>query len=152
MEYEERLKDLRYEKDLKQNDVAKILNISRALYSQYETYEKIIPLAHLNSLANYFNVSVDYLLGLTDIKCYERYNKIDINKEVVGLNLKKFRKDKNITLVKLAEILNTSHSTLSAYESGKTLILTSFLYTICKKYKISADYLLDKIEEPIFLN
>ena len=128
MIYGERLKEQRELKGLTQSEVAKILNISRPLYAQYETYDKIIPLYHLNTLSNHFNVSIDYLFGITNIKCYSNYNKIaSLNKEFIGNNLKYFRKENKITLVKLANLLNTSHSTLSAYENGKTLILTSFL-------------------------
>ena len=49
-------------------------------------------------------------------------------------------------------ILNTVHPVISNYESGKFLIATPFLYTICKKYNISADYLLGKIDNPKYLN
>ena len=63
-----------------------------------------------------------------------------------------FRKDNKITQSELAKVLNTSQSTLSAYEHGETLILTSFLYTICKNYNVSADYLLGKVDEPKYLS
>lgn len=152
MNYSEKLKDIRSYEDLTQSDIAKILNVSEKTYGLYENQFKIIPLYHLNTLANFYNISVDYILGLTDIKCYDNYNKLkSLNKELIGNNLKLFRKEYKITLVKLAQLLNTSHSTLSAYEHGKTLILTSFLYTICKEYKVSADYLLGKVKEPKYL-
>ena len=153
MIYGEKLKELREAKNITQSNIANILGIARALYAQYETYDKIIPLYHLNTLSNYFDVSLDYLFGIANIKCYNLYNKIEaIDKKLVGANLKQFRKDNKIVLTKLANLLNTSHSTLSAYENGKTLILTSFLYIICKEYNISADYLLGKIEYPKYLS
>ena len=46
------------------------------------------------------------------------------------------------------QLLNIDHSVWCRYEQGKTLIPTSFLYTFCKTFKISADYLLGRIEEP----
>lgn len=52
----------------------------------------------------------------------------------------------NLSQIKLANILNTTHSMISDYENTKKLIATPFLYTICKKYNISADYLLGKID------
>lgn len=152
MIYGEKLKELREIKGITQNELANILGIARALYAQYETYDKVIPLYHLNTLSNYFNVSIDYLFGIANIKCYNLYNQTEtIDKKLVGTNLKQFRKENKITLMKLANLLNTSHSTLSAYENGKTLILTSFLYNICREYNISADYLLGKIESPKYL-
>ena len=147
MKYTEIIKQLREEKNLTQNDIANILNITRGLYAQYEIADKIIPLNHLNTLSNYFNVSIDYLLGLNKCKLYQNLKK-EINPEICSNRLKELRKEKKITQVKLAQSLNTSHSVISSYEKGKTLILTSFLYTICKKYNISADYLLGKINEP----
>ena len=60
-----------------------------------------------------------------------------------------FRKSQKLTQVKLASILNTVQPVIANYEKGKNLIATPFLYTICKKYNISADYLLGKIDEPI---
>jgi transcriptional regulator with XRE-family HTH domain len=64
----QRLKLLREEKKLKQLDIAKILGVSRTTYTQYETGKSEPDLATVAKLADYFNVSVDYLLGKTDIK------------------------------------------------------------------------------------
>ena len=52
---------------------------------------------------------------------------------------------------KLSELLKTSQSTIADYERGKNYLPTPFLYTISKKYGISADYLLGKIDEPKYL-
>lgn len=153
MNYGDRLKDIRKYEGLTQKDIAQVLGIDAKTYGLFENQFKIIPLYHLNTLANYYNISIDYILGLTDIKSYSNSLKIDsIDRMLLGDNLRKFRKENKITLVKLAEVLNTSHSTLSAYEKGKTCILTSFLYTICKKYNISADYLLGRVDSPKYLN
>ena len=54
------------------------------------------------------------------------------------------RNDNNLTLRNLANELNTTSSTISAYEADKTLILTAFAYQIAKKYKISLDWLVGK--------
>lgn len=63
-----RLKDLRQDNDLKQKDIAKVLNISQRGYSHYETGNNNIPTEILIRLADYYGTSVDYLLGRTDIK------------------------------------------------------------------------------------
>lgn len=62
----ERLKDLREDQDFKQNDIAKILNVSQVAYSYYELGKRQIPLDLLIRLAQFYHTSVDYLLGLTD--------------------------------------------------------------------------------------
>ncbi len=61
-----RLKDLREDRDLKQEDIAKILNISQTNYSKYELGKINIPISSLIKLANFYNTSIDYLLGLTN--------------------------------------------------------------------------------------
>ena len=150
MDYTKRLKLIRENKNLTQKDIANILEITRGLYAQYEIADKIIPISHLNTISNYFNISIDYLLDLNSKQKYPKSKK-EIDIEKFSIRLKEFRKENKLTQEKLAKNLNTSHSVISSYESGKTLILTSFLYTICKKYNISADYLLGKIDEPKYL-
>ena len=61
-----RLKEIRQDKDVYQKDIAKILNTSQKQYSLYETGIRLIPIDKLVILAQYYNKSTDYLLGLTD--------------------------------------------------------------------------------------
>ena len=68
-----RIRDLREDSDLNQTKVAKMLGMSQTGYSKYETGENDIPTALLIKLAKFYNTSVDYLLGETDVK--ERYPK-----------------------------------------------------------------------------
>ncbi len=141
----QKLIELREDSSLKQKDIAKLLNITQQTYSLWENGTKIIPLKHLNSLCNYYNVSMDYALGLSNVRQYDIINSV-IDKKIIGIKLKEFRKEKNITQEELANILNTTHSTISAYESGKTTILTAFAYEICKRYNISMDYLCGRVK------
>ena len=66
--YLRRLRDLREDSDLKQIDIAKILDIKQTVYSRYERGFQTIPLQHLVKLADYYDVSVDYILERTDIQ------------------------------------------------------------------------------------
>lgn len=141
-----KLVELRDEFNLKQSDIAHILGITQQSYSLWENGTKIIPLKHLNNLCNYYRVSMDYILGLSKIRCYD-INNFDIDKKIIGIRLKTFRINNGITQEYLANILNTTHSTISAYESGKTTILTAFAYEICKRYSISMDYLCGRINK-----
>lgn len=61
-----RLKDIREDNDIKQIEIAKFLNCSQVCYSRYENGQRDIPLHILCLLAEYFNTSTDYILGLTD--------------------------------------------------------------------------------------
>jgi len=64
--YFKRLRDLREDNDLKQADIAEILGIKQTVYSRYERGFQTIPLEHLIKLADYYKVSVDYILGRTN--------------------------------------------------------------------------------------
>ena len=64
--YFQSLKDLREDKDLRQEDVAEILGISQTVYSRYERGFQTIPVVHLLKLADYYQVSTDYILGRTN--------------------------------------------------------------------------------------
>lgn len=131
-------------------EIANILKVAKITYNHYETQEKIIPIERLNILCNYYNISIDYAFDTSSKINYNISNK-NINKQLVGARLKEFRKENKLTQVKLAELLNTVHPTITNYENGKNLIPTAFLYTISKKYNISADYLLGKIDNPKYL-
>ena len=61
-----RIKELREDTDLNQTEFASILGMSQTGYSKYETGENDIPTAILIKLADYYNTSVDYILGRTD--------------------------------------------------------------------------------------
>jgi len=69
-----RLKDLREDMELKQEDIAKLLGIKQQNYSRYEIGAVLIPIDRLDKLATFYNTSVDYILGRTNIK--EPYPKI----------------------------------------------------------------------------
>lgn len=64
----ERIRDLREDADLSQTQMGKILKLTQRAYSYYENGERAIPAEVLISIAKYHKVSVDYILGLTDIK------------------------------------------------------------------------------------
>lgn len=67
-----RIRDLREDHDLTQNDLAKILNIGQRTYSHYENGTRKIPWDILISLANYYDCSIDYLLNRTTKKDINR--------------------------------------------------------------------------------
>ena len=70
-----RLKDLREDSDISQIQMAELLHIKQNTYSQYENGKRQIPIKTLVKIAIFYNVSVDYILGLTDVKTpYPRSN------------------------------------------------------------------------------
>ena len=68
-----KIRDIREDNDLTQEEIAKVLNCKQQTYSRYETGEIIIDIFRLEALAIFYNTSIDYLVGLTDeTKPYSR--------------------------------------------------------------------------------
>ena len=63
-----RIRDLREDSDLTQTQIAKYLGMSQTGYSKYETGENDIPTEVLIKLSSYYNVSIDYILGVSNTK------------------------------------------------------------------------------------
>ena len=63
-----RIRELREDKDMNQTELGKLLEMSQTGYSKYETGENDVPTSVLIKLAQIHNTSVDYLLGITDIR------------------------------------------------------------------------------------
>lgn len=66
--YTNRLRDLREDMDLNQKALAEMLNVHQTTYSDYELGRINIPIPSLHMLADFYNVSLDYLLGRTNVK------------------------------------------------------------------------------------
>lgn len=140
-----RIKDIRIKHNLSQKEIADYLTINQSTYSKFELNKAAIPIELLNKLSNYYNVSLDYLLKITDNPNIKIDNK-EIDKRQVGENLKKFRKDHKLYQETLAKEIGTSHSLISEYESGKKLVSLTYGYAICKRFNISLDILYGKIK------
>ena len=65
MNYSQRIRGLREDKDLYQKDIALLLNTSQSYYAQYENGKRPLPIEHLIKLCNFYKVSADYILGIS---------------------------------------------------------------------------------------
>lgn len=68
MKYAERIRELRQDNDYTQQKIADILGVAQTTYSQYELEKRPMPIEYLVALCKFYNVSADYMLGLTDKK------------------------------------------------------------------------------------
>lgn len=68
MDYRLRIRDLREDHDKTQQNIADILGTSQTMYARYERGASELPIRHLICLALYYNVSMEYIVGLTDDK------------------------------------------------------------------------------------
>lgn len=139
----DRIKYLRDELEITQETISKMLGCTRSTYSLWEINKNTIPLFYLNKLSNILNVNIDYLVNLSDNKKIN-FNKVEIDRKVLGERIRLARKSINYTQEKLANKLNTTHSVISAYESGKTTVPTLFLIEIAKITKRSLNWFLNK--------
>lgn len=64
--YLERMRELREDRDLTQEQIAQLLNTTQQTYSRYEQGINELPIRHLLTLCRFYKVSADYFLGLTD--------------------------------------------------------------------------------------
>lgn len=141
----DRIKEMREDIEMTQQEIADILGVTRGTYCMWELGRDIFPLRKLNEISNTFGVSIDYLLGLTNVKHYKIKTK-ELDLEVIGTKLYELRKQLNLTQREIAESINTSQSTWWSYEKGKYLIITPFIYSLAKQYNVSIDELLGKIK------
>ncbi len=65
-QYYERIRELREDKDLTQQNIADILKTTQQVYSRYENGTNEIPIHHLITLCKFYKVSSDYILGLNE--------------------------------------------------------------------------------------
>ena len=68
MNYAERMRNLRQDNDLSQKKVADMLGVAQTTYSQYELDKRPMPIDYLIALCKFYNVSADYMLGLSNRK------------------------------------------------------------------------------------
>jgi transcriptional regulator with XRE-family HTH domain len=138
-----KLRESRERLDLKQTDIARMLNVDNSTVSGWETGKDTIPLTKLILYANEFNYSLDYLFGISNKN--KKYFPVNINLVLIGDRLKELRKNNKYTQKDIANKLNTTQSTISSYENGNNLINTTFLYNLSKIYDdISIDDLLGR--------
>lgn len=142
----QRLKDIREDMDFTQEEIAELLHVSQTSYSRWETGRELIPLRKLNDFCNLTNHSMDYVTGLIMTEKEIYYEKSSLDLKSIGKNIKDIRLKHNLHQYQLAKLLNTTQSTISAYENGETLILTAFIYQIAKQYHLSLDEICNRKE------
>ena len=144
------IEKLRDEKGLLKKEVAKIIGVVESVYCEWENEKLSIPTKRIYQLANFFEVNIDYMMGISNTRLHIK-TKDEINEEVVSLRLKEIRKSLNMTMRDLSKKFNTSSSAISNYENNKFLILSPFLIELCKFSNYSIDWVLGRTNNK-FLN
>ena len=139
----EKIKNIREELEITQEVISSVLGCTRTAYSLWEINGNTIPLYYLNKISNEYNINIDYLVDLSNDK-YIKFEKTEIDRVKLGKKIKEARKSINYTQEKLVLKLNTMHSVISAYESGKSAVSTLFIIEIAKLTNKSLNWLLNK--------
>ena len=139
-----RIKDIREDNDLTQNDIANKLNVNRSTYANWENGDKLIPLEKLDDISVLFNVPFSYLLD----KEMSYNKKITIKK----MNYKKMldkinaiKNDKKQTYQDIANAIGVSKATAFKYYNNQMKIPVDKLILLSDFMKCNIDQLLGKI-------
>ena len=116
------LKNCREELEITQEEVGKVLGVSRKTVTGWENNYDTMPLSKLVKFSNLYNYSLDYILGLSSKNDYQKIDKLD--KKKIGNNLKAIRNSLNLTQQQIADECMISQTTYSNYETGQYLITT----------------------------
>ena len=127
--------------------MADILNVGRSTYAGWENGIDSIPLLKLNELCNYYEISLDYICGLTNNKKINK-NKTVIDMVNIGIKLKEIRTLNKDTQDTTAKAIGIDQSTYSRYEQGQTMITVYQLIEFAKHYNVSIDYICNKSKNP----
>ena len=141
-----RLEELREEKELTKRKIAADLGVSDSLYGRWENDRFLIPTRRLYQLGNYFQVNIDYILRLSDVR-NSLVSEENIRLDLVSKRLREIREELNFTLRELTNNLHTSSSNSKDYEMGKVLVLSAFLIQICQEGNFSVDWVLGRSEK-----
>ncbi len=144
-----RLKDIREDNDMTQSSIAEILSVKRSTYSLWELSINIIPLPKLCAFAEYFGVSVDYVLGLTNNRRSKR-GKGKFTVQKLGLNMKRARRERGYSQEDVAKLLGFTQAYISKCEKGISCISILNLYLFSREFHVSLDSLCyDEVKEMV---
>lgn len=130
------LKYCREELEMTQDELGYVFGVSRKTVAGWENNHDTMPLPKLVKFSNLYKYSLDYVTGL--IRSNNNYKEVGkLNKKAIGLNLKNVRTKLGLTQKQIADECMITQATYSGYETGKYLVTSLTLYTICLNHKLS---------------
>ena len=136
------ISQIRTKQGLSQKDVARHLNTSLTVYKMYEANVRAMKIVELNELSNYFKVSLNCLLGISNN--LKIRNSFDIDYKYLRFSLKYVRKIHRVTQKELAKELKVSIPTVAHYEKHQEEMNAQYLKAFALKFHISVDYICGK--------
>ena len=137
--FKDKLKELRRQKGVTQEQLAKIIGVERSAVGQYEGKRAVIPSDPVKmKIAEFFGVTVDYLL---------QEEPVQLNDRMFKLRLKQLREEMGISQAALATLLGVAQSTVGMWENGKNNPSHAKLEQLSNLFGVTADYLMGRSEE-----
>ena len=133
---------LRIKQNISQKDMADMLNLGITSYKFFEANLRPMGIKELNIISNYFKISLNTLLNITDKIIYQ--NSSDIDYKYLKFSINYIRKINRITQKELAKEFMMTPTTISKYEKDPSNINANYLYLFAKKFNISIDYICGK--------
>lgn len=138
-----RYEELRLDCEKNQSEIAEVLNVKRNTYSKWENCINDMTLEKSNELANYYETSLDYLLGLSHKRNLMPERKT-INYKLLAKRIGDLRKEMGMTQEYLSDKLGFPQRTYANYENGDRIPTTLKLLVIAQFYDVSSDYLVGR--------
>ena len=130
-----RIKDIREDKDITQEQMASIMKVNRSTYSMWEIGLSFMSVEQLCNFANYFGYSIDYVLGLSNNRKCNINN--DFSYKTLGENIKTLRIKNNYSQCYLANKMKVTQACIVRWEKGITKISIPNLYELSKIFNVS---------------
>jgi len=130
-----RMRDIRKDNDMTQDEIAKILNIKKDKYSKYENSGTLPSLEIIYNFSKYFGLNIDYVLGLTNKRLRADYD--SYSNDLVASNLKQLRLSKGFSQSGLARKLGITQSAIYRYENCLSNPSLNVIYSYCKMFNVS---------------
>lgn len=141
-----KIKEIREDHDLTQQQMANVLEVSRSTYSLWELGINIIPLKPLCKFSDYFNINIDYILNISN--CKDNKDSIgNIDLKELGNNIRNVRISNHLSQEEMAKLIGVTQACINKYEKGKIMISIPVLYIFCKHFNISINDICRKKEE-----
>lgn len=137
------LKSLRTRRGLTQSQVAEIIGVSTVTIARYESGEREPSNNKLIQLAEYFNVSIDYLIGKNDADCFLERKETS---SLFSAALQQLRKNRRLTQEQVADAIGVQYRTYGSWERGEREPDFAMLCEIADYFGVSTDYLLGRTD------
>lgn len=143
----ERLKELRLAKNMTLKQMAESLGMVQRNYQRYETGEVDPPLSKAIALADFFGVTIDFLVGKSDFPDYST-SEDTISFPLLPVRLKALRKAHGIDLFTVAESVGETERNYAGYENGEVLPRLRTICALADYFDVSLDYLVGRSDTP----